>query len=154
MGLPRRLAVRLGAQALLVSITSSITNLSLCLLCAEESTHHTLKQSWSSHRISFKERVWFDCTQVPGGGLWEAATAICWHWWGCGSWGLGNSASLQASSALRSVLAACRSPGLPAVNVGAALCSGEQECVTVASSVRALAGVFLATGCCQNAVRI
>lgn len=68
MGLPRRLAVRLGAQALLVSITSSVTNLSLCLLCAEESTHHTLKQSWSSHRISFKERVWFDCTQVPGGG--------------------------------------------------------------------------------------
>lgn len=35
MGLPRRLAVRLGAQALLVSIASSKMLLSLCLLCAE-----------------------------------------------------------------------------------------------------------------------
>lgn len=69
MGLPRRLAVRLGAQALLVSITSCITNLSLCLLCAEESTHHSLKLSWSSPKIYFEERVWFECTQVPGEGL-------------------------------------------------------------------------------------
>lgn len=69
MGLPRRLAVRLGAQALLVSITSCITNLSLCLLFAEESTHQSLKLSWSSHRICFKECVWFECTQVPGEGL-------------------------------------------------------------------------------------
>lgn len=69
MGLPRRLAVRLGAQALLVSITSCISNLSLCLFCAEESTHHSLKLSRSSHRICFKECVWFECTLVPGGGL-------------------------------------------------------------------------------------
>lgn len=69
MGLPRRLAVRLGAQALLVSITSCITNLSLCLLCAEESTHHSLKLSGSSHKIYFEECVWFECTQVPGEGL-------------------------------------------------------------------------------------
>lgn len=101
----------------------------------------------------FKECVWFECTQVPGEMLYEVSTEICWHWWWFGSWGLGNSAPLQVLSALKSVLAACRSLGLPIVSVGATLCSGEQECVTVASST-VRAGVFIVTGRCQNAVRI
>lgn len=66
----------------------------------------------------------------------------------------GKLCSFKALSALKSVLAAYRSPGLPVVSVGAVLCSGEQECMTMASTVRALAGVFLATGRCQNALRI
>lgn len=69
MGLPRRLAVRLGAQALLVSITCCTTRLSLCLLLAEESTRHSLRWAWCSGKICFKGCVWFECKQVPGEGL-------------------------------------------------------------------------------------
>lgn len=63
MGLPRRLAVRLGAQALLVSITCCTAHLSLCLLLAQESAPRTFRWSWCSGRICFKECVWLDCTQ-------------------------------------------------------------------------------------------
>lgn len=121
MGLPRRLAVRLGAQALLVSITSCITNLSLC--CSVQRNLHitvgndlgpltksTLRNVFGLNAHRFLGRGCRNCLQQ--------SVVV---------WGLGNSAPLQALSALKSVLAACRSPGLPVVSVGAALCSGNRS---------------------------